>query len=383
MRARRLSEIDDEPIRYLVRPLVPRGSLTLVDGDPESGKTFALIDMMSSITRGRLLAFEPEGEKRSPETILYFAAEDPASEIRKRALAAGADPSRFVVFDGEPVPITNVAWYRQTIVSQRAACLVLDPLQSFLAGVPTNSFGKVRAALQPIMALAQELDCAIVGVRHLSKASGARSAYRGLGSVDFRAAARSVLRLGVDPRDPSRRVLVHSKHNLGHHFRSEEYEIEDGRVRWLGRSELRERDLDAPESRSRGRTALELASDFLTEALAAGPVPARELKRRARAEGVGWRTVQRAKVELGVVARRRAGERHGQGHWEWSLPGALESPVHVAQDPGPTDADQERHMAPMNGDGKPTSRFGFDEDDQERHHDGHPPPPEGWSPSWN
>lgn len=44
--------------------------------------------------------------------------------------------------------------------------------------------------------VADQTGCAIVLIGHLNKAVGANSAYRGLGSMDFRAAARSVLLVG-------------------------------------------------------------------------------------------------------------------------------------------------------------------------------------------
>ena len=50
--------------------------------------------------------------------------------------------------------------------------------------------------------------------RTLNKAAGGQSAYRGLGSIDFRAAARSVLLIGRVKREPNVRVIVHDKSSL-------------------------------------------------------------------------------------------------------------------------------------------------------------------------
>ena len=49
---------------------------------------------------------------------------------------------------------------------------------------------------------------------YLNKAAGGQSAYRGLGSIDFRAAARSVLLIGRVKREPNVRVIVHDKSSL-------------------------------------------------------------------------------------------------------------------------------------------------------------------------
>ena len=51
-------------------------------------------------------------------------------------------------------------------------------------------------------------------VGHLNKTSGQNSAYRGLGSIDFYAAARSVLIVGQLKDQPNVRVIVHEKSSL-------------------------------------------------------------------------------------------------------------------------------------------------------------------------
>ena len=56
--------------------------------------------------------------------------------------------------------------------------------------------------------------CAVILIGHLNKAAGGQSAYRGLGSIDFRAAARSVLLIGRVKREPNVRVIVHDKSSL-------------------------------------------------------------------------------------------------------------------------------------------------------------------------
>jgi uncharacterized coiled-coil protein SlyX len=61
--------------------------------------------------------------------------------------------------------------------------------------------------------------------------------------------------------------------------------------------------------------ALTLAREFLEGSLANGPVAVRELKPAALANGHGWRTVERAKADLGIKAIKRAG-----GAWYWEFP---------------------------------------------------------------
>ena len=62
--------------------------------------------------------------------------------------------------------------------------------------------------------VAERTGCAVILIGHLNKAAGGQSAYRGLGSIDFRAAARSVLLIGRVKREPNVRVVIHDKSSL-------------------------------------------------------------------------------------------------------------------------------------------------------------------------
>lgn len=74
-----------------------------------------------------------------------------------------------------------------------------------------NRANEVRPLLKKLGEVAERTDCAIVIIGHLNKASGQQSGYRNLGSIDFIAAARSVLLIGKSKDDPNIRVLVHDK----------------------------------------------------------------------------------------------------------------------------------------------------------------------------
>ncbi|GAI00726.1 unnamed protein product, partial [marine sediment metagenome] len=47
--------------------------------------------------------------------------------------------------------------------------------------------------------LADKYSSAIIAIRHLTKGGSLKPIYRGLGSIDFTASARSVLLAGCDP----------------------------------------------------------------------------------------------------------------------------------------------------------------------------------------
>ena len=64
------------------------------------------------------------------------------------------------------------------------------------------------------MAMAEHIGCAMILTGYINKAQGLKSGYRGLGSIDFRAAARSVLVVGRLKEDPTVRVVAQDKNSL-------------------------------------------------------------------------------------------------------------------------------------------------------------------------
>ena len=69
-------------------------------------------------------------------------------------------------------------------------------------------------------------------------------------------------------------------------------------------------------SKTHGR-ALRGANDFLRELLADGPVLADEGAEKAEGAGIKSRTLDRARMRLGVIAKK---EDAFQGRWTWRLP---------------------------------------------------------------
>ena len=94
--------------------------------------------------------------------------------------------------------------------------VVLDPLNGYLdaSRINVNSEQDVRQAPQPSRALAKQEGIAIIGLRHLNKASDKPALHRGAGSIALTAVARSVLLVARHPDDPGLRVLLSQKCNL-------------------------------------------------------------------------------------------------------------------------------------------------------------------------
>jgi hypothetical protein len=197
----------------------------------------------------------------------------------------------------------------------------LDPLLSYIGGnVDVNKGNQVRPFLHRLGDLAQKHGLAILAVRHLTKGARDGSGYRGSGSIDITAVARSVLLAGIDPTDRNRRGLVHDKCNLGPQGPTFGYAISDSGLAWLGPINLTAGELLAAEPGVfLGATAS--AKDFLLEFLAEGPRRSSEVFAEAEKLRIARRTVERAKSELGLAtAHQGVPGKGGGGAWYWSLP---------------------------------------------------------------
>lgn len=106
-----------------------------------------------------------------------------------------------------------------------------------------NRANEMRPLLDSLRALCRRTACTAILVEHCNKSSKLKAAYRGIGSVDFTNAARSVLMVGYHPQEPGARVCLQIKSNAryGQPIR---FSIDDtGRFQWQGVCNVKEDDV--------------------------------------------------------------------------------------------------------------------------------------------
>ena len=161
------------------------------------------------------------------------------------------------------------------------------------------------------MKIAEKFNSAVILIQHLRKNSNDKAIYRSLGSVDFLAAARSVLMVGADPDDPDTRVVCHAKSSLAAAGPSMSFTLDNGIFEWAGVSALTAEDISA--FRPSKVTALDRAVEFLSEKLWDDFRPQKEVVNEGIAAGHSEKTLQRAKTKAGIISRKF--EMRGPSFW--------------------------------------------------------------------
>lgn len=321
-----LSSIEDEEVSWLWEPYIPYKKLTLVEGDPEGGKTYLLLAISAAVTRGfplpdQLGLMDPA--QRAPGNVLYITAEDGlADTIKKRARKCAADLDRIFVVpsanmfpeDMQPFSLARPHLLSAAIEERNATLVILDPLTAFLgATVDMHRANEVRPIMSTLVAIADKHQCAMVAIRHWTKQIGGKASYRGQGNVDFLAAARSVLSVGESPEDERLRVMAQAKNSVSTRGLSILFQLSDNGLQWAGTSTLTADELSAAQP-NKYQHQRQDAMKWLKDFLKAGPQPAANVTMAAELVGISAMTLRRAKEHLHLLSTKDAGV------WYWRLP---------------------------------------------------------------
>ena len=300
----KMSEIQSEEIEWLWYPFIPYGKLTIIQGDPGDGKTTLALNIAAKLSKGESL--DEEMKISEPINIIYQTAEDGlADTVKPRLELADADCERILVID-ESSEALSMADERleEAIKLTNAKLLILDPIQAYLgAGTDINRANEARDMTKKLGALAEKYKCAVLLIGHMNKASGTKASYRGIGSIDFFAVARSVLLVGRIEGEESLRAVVQIKNNLAAFGNSKAFELSEEGFRWIG-------DYDISADEVLGGIApkankLDQAKRLLLE-LAEGTnrMQSKDIFEIAKEEEISKRTLENAKRELNINAKK-------------------------------------------------------------------------------
>jgi putative DNA primase/helicase len=352
-----LADVVAKPIEWQWRGRIGKGMLNLIAGDPGVGKTTVTLDLAAHVTMGTPWPDDPTATRRDPGWVLLLGGEDGlADTVKPRLEAAGADCQRIVALPGkkrlnakgeevvEPLTLADVQMLEEMLKKYPdIEEVIIDPIGEFYGDKDQNGESDTREMLRRIRALAQKYNVAVIIVAHQNKATGSAAIHRVLGSIGLVGIVRSAWLVAKHPTDRNLRVFVPIKQNLaattGLAFKlntvGEVANIvwQEGEVTLTADEVLAAGHAHGDGEDSAGedrRSAVAAAHDFLRDALADGPVESKELREQAKAAGVSWASIMRAKHRGAARHRKTQGVR---GVFEWMLPADAQKALTEAEDP--------------------------------------------------
>jgi AAA domain len=338
-----MAEIEVEDIRWLWPRRLALGKLTMVDGDPNLGKTLMTLDLAVRVAMGNCMPDNSPGLGAPAGVILVCGEDGLADTVKPRLLAAGIHPDALVriraisvvpeqLSDGTTsqrllsLP-TDLPALEATITHDGARLLVIDPITAYLGGgADMYKDTDLRRVLTPLALMAERTGVAVILVRHLNKNGGAPALHRGLGGVGFIGVARLALLFAANPDAPDEVLVSRYKGNIGAPPPTLAYRIVQvgdaenmPRVSWQGERKTTAEVALAAQTGAfadkETRSATDEAIEWLRAYLADGPHPAKEVQNAAKVDGITEKVLRTARLRI----CKKPDKEGMQGGWRWEL----------------------------------------------------------------
>lgn len=301
------SSVKSKEIDWLWYPYIAYGKLTLLQGDPGNGKSLLSIIIASTISNGINLFNINNFNIATPHKVIYQNAEDSAEDtISPKLKKLNANQDNILYIENDEIINLEDDSFLNCILENNIKLLILDPIQSFFSkGKSLINVIDVRQVLKNLSKIASDTNCAIILVGHLNKNERGKDLYRGIGSVDFSAIARSILHLKKSENDSRIRIIFQVKNSLAKEGNPIAFRINnDGSINWLG--EYDEEEIPTINSSN------DLVVNMILDSLSEEEKSFTDIKEMI-GDLASERTLYRIKKRLGIKSIKK------NGIWYWQL----------------------------------------------------------------
>lgn len=350
---RLLADVKPTQVRWLWRPWIPLGKVSILEGDPDVGKSLLTLAMAATVSTGSAWPETRVGESNvtqedsEPAGVVLVGVEDDEEDtIVPRLIAARADRTRIATIrqptdgGGNPRPFLipdDVERLRRAVDETGAQLVVIDPITAYLStrSVKANDDPSTRQALMPLVNLARETGCAILLVRHLNKATGMSAKHRGSGTIAYTGITRSVIVAGklkeTKPNGPTHAIaltkgnLTKDPNALGYKLIGALEDPDTPIVQWLGAIDLSADQLVGADGAKvtdarKSAPVREECERVLRELLGDGPMRTDEVVKKTReVANCSAKPVRDAADRIGIIKRAIRID-NKIDHWIWELP---------------------------------------------------------------
>jgi hypothetical protein len=172
-----LADVERKEIEWFWHQKIPRAKLSLIVGDPGTGKSWFTMFLAACVTTGTPLPHSAH-QTAQGRVMILSAEDDPEDTIVPRLEDCGGDKALTHVIRGtKQGKMFNLAEDLDRLRAYLQAkggvrLIIIDPISAYIGtGTKVNSHKDtdVRGILSPVAKLAKDFDVTIIGVMHLNK----------------------------------------------------------------------------------------------------------------------------------------------------------------------------------------------------------------------
>ena len=304
-----LSVVQNKEIRWLWKPFIPYGKVTLLQGDTGIGKTSLVIKLIADLSRGlnpptmfrRKLLPQEQGE---PVRTYYVTIENGMDDTIAPMFDQFGGDRAFVQFQDEQQGHFCLSGeeIEACVNLTGAKLIVVDPWQQFLESKSSSDNIAMRKMVCDVQAAAERTGAAVVLAGNYTKALGS-DLRRGIGGSELNNTLRSILTIQDDPEgDPAFRILRATKMSLLGK------EMSPVGIRMTDEGQIIYEDYDRDDEMAEDEVSVDSTNPvvFLKRTLSQGEVDSKDIRRLGDEAGFGMSTLYRNREKAGVIIEKQS-----------------------------------------------------------------------------